>query len=237
MHTRWTRSWSKNPPAKSPAAFSIDNKWQRYNPDMDALLELPPLERTMVLDPPLTDEELEQLCFSDTIFQFERTKEGEIVMHSPAAGYTGDGNREIIYQLSAWWRQHRIGRAFDSNTGFFLPDNSMLSPDAAYVAPERLRGITREDGKHFLRVCPNFVIELLSASDRLKKTQRKIADWIANGAELAWLVDPYRKQVYIYEPAKAVRIGEGLSLAGSGPAEGFTLDLAEVWSRYEPDVE
>ena len=204
---------------------------------MDALLELPPLERILVLDPPLTDEEFERLCFSDTVHQFERTKEGEIVMHSPTAGYTGDGNREIIYQLSVWWRQHRRGRAFDSNTGFFLPDTSMLSPDAAYIRPERLRVVTRDAGNRLLRVCPNFVIELLSASDRLKKTQRKMADWIANGAELAWLVDPYKKQVHVYEPGKQNRVETGLSIAGTGPVEGFTLDLAEVWSRYEPDEE
>ena len=204
---------------------------------MDAILELPPQARTLVLDPPLTDEEFEQLCLADTFFQFERTREGQIVMNPPAAGYTGDGNREIIYQLSAWWRQHRRGRAFDSNTGFYLPDNSMLSPDAAYVRPERLRGATRDGGNHFLRLCPNFVIELLSACDRLKKTQDKMAEWIANGAELAWLVDPYKRQVHVYEPGKENRVETGLSIAGTGPVEGFTLDLAEVWSRYEPDEE
>jgi Uma2 family endonuclease len=204
---------------------------------MDALLDLPPAERTMVLNPPLSDEEFESLCLSDTIHQFERTREGEIVMHSPAAGFTGHGNSELIYQLHSWWKQHRRGMTFDSNTGFFLPDGTMLSPDAAYIRPERLRGVTREDGQHILRLCPNFVIELLSASDRLNKTQRKMADWIANGAELAWLVDPYRKQVHIYGPDQAVGIEAGLSLAGSGPIEGFILDLAEVWGCYEPEQE
>jgi len=204
---------------------------------MSTHLELPPLPRTLVLDPPLTDEEFEQMCFADTVFQFERTREGEILVNPPTAGYTGDSNTEIIYQLRAWWRQHRRGRTFDSNTGFFLPDSSMLSPDAAYVRPERLRGVTREDGARILRLCPNFVVELLSYSDRLRKAQRKMERWIENGAELAWLVDPYKKRIHVYEPGKKARIETGLLLAGSGPVEGFVLDVAEVWGRYEPDEE
>ncbi len=202
---------------------------------MSTLLELPVSPRTLILDPPLSDEEFEQMCFADPVFQLERTKEGTILVNPPTAGFTGDGNREVIYQLSAWWKQHRRGRAFDSSTGFFLPDGSMLSPDAAYVLPDRLRGLTREAGAHLLRLCPNFVIELLSASDRLRMAERKIENWIANGAELAWLIDPYQRQIQIYEPGQKMRVETGATVAGSGPVEGFVLDATEVWSRYEPD--
>lgn len=177
------------------------------------------------------------MCLADPVLQYERTKEGTILVISPTAGFTGDGNREIIYQLSAWWRQHRMGRAFDSSTGFFLPDGSMLSPDAAYVRPERLRGLTREGGAHLLRLCPNFVIELLSGSDRLNKAQLKMENWIANGAELAWLVDPYEKQIHIYEPGKNPSIETRSSIIGTGPVDGFVLDAVEVWGRYEPEAE
>jgi Uma2 family endonuclease len=113
----------------------------------------------------------------------------------------------------------------------------MLCPDAAYVTPERLRGLTREAGNHLLRLCPNFVIELLSGSDRLKTVRRKMERWIDNGAELAWLVDPYDSVVYVYEPPHEIRIESGTAVAGSGPVEGFVLDAAEVWARYEPDEE
>jgi Uma2 family endonuclease len=204
---------------------------------MCALLELPHFARTLTLDPPLTDGEFERMCLADTILQLERTKEGAIVVNPPTAGFTGDSNREISYQLSAWWRTHRRGRAFDSGTGFFLPDGSMFSPDAAYVRPERLRGLTREAGSHILRLCPNFVIEFLPVSDRLKKTQRKMEAWIDNGAELGWLVDPYDRVVYIYRAPNEIRIESGPSVTGNGPVEGFVLDAAEVWARYEPDEE
>jgi Uma2 family endonuclease len=204
---------------------------------MAAHLELPPVVRDLTLNPPLSDEEFEELCAVNGDIQLERTKDGKIVVNPPTGGFTGDGNREIIYQLSAWWRQHRLGRAFDSSTGFFLPDGSMFSPDAAYVRPERLRGLTREAGARILRLCPNFVMELLSSSDRLKAAERKMENWIANGAELAWLIDPYQRQVHIYEPGQETRIEAGSGVTGSGPVEGFILDAAEVWSRYEPDEE
>jgi Uma2 family endonuclease len=204
---------------------------------MSTHLELPLQVYSLDLDPSLTDEEFEHFCATNADVQLERDREGRIVVNPPAAGYTGDSNREIIYQLSAWWRQHRRGRAFDCNTGFFLPDRSMLCPDAAYVRPERLRGLTRDAGNHFLHLCPNFVIELLSSSDRLRAVQRKMERWIDNGAELGWLIDPYEQVVYVYEPPHETRVESDATVAGSGPVDGFVLDAAEVWSRYEPDVE
>ncbi len=154
-------------------------------------------------------------------------------MNPPAGGLTGDGNSEINYQLRGWWEKHLQGRVFDSNTGFYLPDNSMLSPDAAYVAAAQLTGLTKAQLTGFPHLCPEFVIELLSASDGLVDAQGKMTAWIANGAQLAWLVDPYAKRVFIYQPGAKMSIFTGMRLKGSGPVDGFTLDLGKVWSCYE----
>ena len=109
---------------------------------MSALLrfELRPLPRTLTVDPTLTDAEFEALCLKNDDVQFERTSEGAIRMNPPAGMLTGDGNSEIIGQLRNGWDTHHQGRVSDSNTGFFLPDGAMLSPDAAYVLPEQLKG-------------------------------------------------------------------------------------------------
>lgn len=146
---------------------------------------------------------------------------------------TSDGNSEITRQLRNWWIQDRRGRVFDSSGGFFLPDGSMLNPDAAYVTEEQLKGLTREDRAHFLRLAPAFVIELLSLSDSLAETARKMDAWISNGVQLGWLVDPYANAVHIYEPGVVPRIETGKSVAGSGPVDGFVLDLEEIWRCYE----
>jgi Uma2 family endonuclease len=200
---------------------------------MSAILEIPTLPRSLVLNPPLTDEEFEKLCLASENAQLERTKEGWIEVNPPAAGFASDANSEITYQLRAWWHSHKRGRVFDSSAGFFLPDGSMLSPDAAYIRKDKSRQITEEEGQHFLHVCPDFIVELLSPSDNLAKTKAKLEAWINNGVELGWLVDPYRKEVLVYEPGKAVHVETGNVVQGRGPVEGFRLELREVWRSFQ----
>ena len=201
---------------------------------MNATLEIPVLPpRSIVLDPPLSDEEFERMSERCDCASLERSKEGAIIVNAPAGGMTSDGNSEIILQLRAWWKRHRRGRAFDSNAGFFLPDGSVLSPDAAYVTPEQLQGLTRDDLAHFLRLAPSFVVELRSPSDSLSAAANKMEAWMVNGVQLGWLVDPYAKQVHVYEPGAAPRIESGSLVSGAGPVEGFVLDAEEVWRCYE----
>ena len=154
-------------------------------------------------------------------------------MNAPAGHSTGDGNSEINQQLRAWWKEHRRGKVSDSSAGFFLPDGSSLSPDAAYVTAEQLEGLTREDRARFLRMAPAFVVELRSPSDSLARCALKMESWVANGVELGWMIDPVARQVHIYSSAAAPRIETGSKIAGSGPVEGFVLDLEEVWRCYE----
>lgn len=201
---------------------------------MNAVLEIPILPpRSIVLSPPLSDEEFERMSEQCDFACLERNKEGAIIVNAPAGGMTSDGNREITTQLSNWWKEHRRGRVFDSSAGFFLPDGSMLSPDAAYVTPEQLRGLTRDDLTRFLRLAPAFVIELLSPSDKVAAGAGKMESWIANGVQLGWLVDLYAKKVQIYEAGSAPRVETGSQVVGSGPVDGFILDLEEVWRCFE----
>lgn len=128
---------------------------------------------------------------------------------------------------------HKRGRVFESSAGFRLADGSILSPDAAYVSAERLSGLAKGDLKGFPRVCPDFVIELLSESDSLPKLQAKMVDWIENGVLLGWLIDPYGRSAYTYRPGHPPQLFYGLTPAGQGPVEGFVLDLNQIWSCYE----
>jgi Uma2 family endonuclease len=191
------------------------------------------LPRVLVLDPPMTDEEFEALCRGNDNVQFERTKEGAIRMKPPAGGWTSSGNQEIAGQLYSWWRLHQHGRVFDSSGGFRLPDGSTLSPDASYLSEERLKKLPKGGLRSFPRVCPDFVIELLSESDTLEGLKSKMADWISNGALLAWLVDPYERQVFVYRPRQKPERVTGSKVTGEDPVNGFELDLARVWECYE----
>lgn len=173
------------------------------------------------------------MCAANDITRFERTREGEILMHSPTGGFTSTGNAEITFQLNSWWKTHRQGRVFDSNGGFYLADSSMLTPDAAFLGPEKLKGLSKEELTGFPHVCPDFVIELLSVSDNVTQAKQKMERWIENGAALGWLIDPYRKTVYVYESGRQAAVFNGNNIQGTGPVAGFILDLDELWRRYE----
>jgi len=191
------------------------------------------LPRVLVLDPPVSDAEFEALCRENRDIRLERTREGAVRMNPPTGGWTGSGNQEISRQLGNWWATRENGRVFDSSTGFRLPDGSTLSPDASFVSDERLRSLPKGELRGFPRVCPDFVIELRSETDTLKDLRAKMLDWIANGAKLAWLVDPYEREVVVYRPDRSTETVTGSQIAGDGPVEGFVLDLARVWKCYQ----
>jgi len=185
-----------------------------------------------LLQQPLTDDEFEAMAMAREFLQLERTKDGEIIVSPGTGADTGHANAEITKQLGIWWDTHERGAVFDASTSFFLPDGSNYSPDAAYVVPEKL-GPRSGTGPKMAHCCPDFVIELLSSSDRLRKTQAKMNDWVANGASLAWLIDPYQRQVTQFAPGKSPIVTTAEVIEGSGPVEGFALNLAKVWRFYE----
>ena len=183
---------------------------------MIALLrfEAETLPRVLVLDPPMSEAEFETFCRENDNVQFERTKEGAIRLHPPAGGYASDGSREITYQLSAWWAKHERGRAFDSSGGFRLPDGSMHSPDASYLSEERSKKLPKGGLRSFPRVCPDFVVELVSDSDAVEELKKKMMGWISNGALLGWLIDPYERQVLVYRPGHKTQRLTGYEVTG-----------------------
>jgi Uma2 family endonuclease len=200
---------------------------------MNALLLNPEtLPERIFWNPPLTDDEFEELAMANDFFQLERSSDGEILMTPQTGDDTGRANAEITRQLGNWWHTHERGAVYDSSTGFFLPDGSNMSPNAAYVSPENL-GPREGRGRKMAHRCPDFVIELLSSSDRLPKAQKKMQDWIANGAKLGWLIDPYQRQVTVYAPGKQPEVVSEESVEGGVPVAGFKLNLAQVWRYYE----
>ncbi|MGB6723063.1 MAG: Uma2 family endonuclease [Terracidiphilus sp.] len=196
-------------------------------------IEAETLPRVLVLDPPISDAEFEALCRESNDVRLERTKEGAVRMNPPTGGWTGRGNHEVTRQIGNWWATHERGSVFDSSTGFRLADGSTLSPDASYISEERLRTLSKGALRGFPRICPDFVIELRSESDTLPELNDKMDDWIANGAQLGWLIDPYEQQVIVYRADRSPEVVSGELIAGDGPVMGFVLDLARVWKCYQ----
>jgi Uma2 family endonuclease len=133
--------------------------------------------------------------------------------------------------LGNWATEDARGRSFGPTVQFFLPDGSGLSPDAAWVSRERLLSVPRGELKKFPHMVPEFVIEVMSPSDRLAAAKKKMRFWAANGVELGWLIDGDHRRVYVHRGTEEPRVVENAeSIAGEGPVEGFILPLNEIWA-------
>jgi Uma2 family endonuclease len=182
----------------------------------------------------LTDDEFFALCQLNRDLRFERTSQGDIIIMPPTGAATGNRNANITRQLGNWAKQDATGAVFDSSTGFKLPNGADRSPDSAWIAHSRLAALTIAQKQKFPPICPDFVIELLSPTDSLSATQAKMTEYIENGSQLGFLIDPEMRQVHVYRPHQAVAILDNvMEIAADPELPGFVLDLREIW---EPKV-
>ncbi|MEP7143151.1 MAG: Uma2 family endonuclease [Ferruginibacter sp.] len=175
----------------------------------------------------MSDDDFFNFCRQNTDLRIERDHNKQIYIMAPTGFYTGKFNTDIITELNLWNRKSRKGEVFDSSTGFTLPDGAVFSPDASWISSKKIKFLTEEEKNKFAPVCPNFVIELKSPSDRLKNLKSKMQKWIENGTQLAWLIDPEIKKVFIYreDGSKSVTQGFSNTLYGENVLPGFELDL------------
>ena len=145
-------------------------------------------------------------------------------------GKTGRRNEIICRRLGNWAEQDGTGITFAPLTLFILPNGAKRAPDASWLRRERWDTLTDEQQEKAPPLCPDFVVELISPSDRLPKVQAKMREWMENGAALGWLIDADRRTVYVYRPAHPTQeLVDVDHVAGEGPVEGFRLDLADIW--------
>jgi Uma2 family endonuclease len=184
---------------------------------------------------PMSDDEFDALCAEHPDLFFETTGEGDIIVMPPTYSLTGVRNAHIAGQLGEWARRDGRGFATASSAGFVLPNGARRSADAAWTLKSRIAQLDAASRERYWRLCPDFVIELQSTTDRLRLVREKMQEWIANGAQLGWLIDPERQSVEIYRPTGAVETLVGIeSIPGEGPVAGFTLNLGFVWNPYRP---
>lgn len=178
----------------------------------------------------LSDDQLFAFSLLNRDLRIERNAQGELIIMPPAGGETSERNAEITMQLRQWAKREGEGVTFDSSAGFRLANGSVRSPDAAWLKRSRFDILTAEERKKFLPLCPEFVVELRSPTDSLSMLQEKMQEYIDNGAQLAWLIDPEQKRLYVYragEPAQELDQPETVS--GDPLLPGFVLDLREIW--------
>jgi Uma2 family endonuclease len=178
-----------------------------------------------------TDDKFVEMVAANKDLRLELSAQGELSIMSPTGGETGDRNLELGGQVWFWNRQNGLGKAFDSSTGFKLPNGATRSPDVSWIKIETWNALTPEQRKKFLPLCPDFVIELVSESDDLADTQAKMREYIANGLRLGWLINPKNKQVEIYRPNQEIEVLQSpANLSGENVLPGFILDLQPIFS-------
>jgi Uma2 family endonuclease len=179
----------------------------------------------------LTHEQFVELAIANRDLQLERTATGELILMPPTGGETGNRNLDMEGQLWLWNRQTRLGKAFNSSTGFHLPNGADRSPDAAWVRQDRWDALSPEERKSFVPLCPDFVLELRSESDNIKPLRTKMREYMENGARLGWLIDRKNTKVEIYRQGQDVEVLDNpVTLSGEDVLLGFVLDLTEVWN-------
>jgi Uma2 family endonuclease len=179
----------------------------------------------------LTDEQFEKLAAVNQDLRLELTANKELILMPPTGGETGNRNFEIYIDLGNWNRQTRLGKAFDSSTGFRLPNGATRSPDVSWISLERWEALTQEQRKKFIPLCPDFAVELVSETDDLEEIQKKMQEYLDNGLRLGWLINPKTRTIEIYRPNQAVEILQSSTrITGEDVLPGFILDLQPIWN-------
>jgi len=180
---------------------------------------------------PLSDDELIAFSKANEPCKVERLASGEILVMTPSGSKKNIREASVVHELFAWAETDRRGEVFSSNAGFNLPDGSTLSPDAGWVDSSRVAALSDREQERFLPFAPDFLIEILSPSDSLSELDAKMEQWIANGAGLAWRIDPFGGTVAIYAAGEApVMLERPGAVDGTGPITGFRLKMARVWN-------
>jgi Uma2 family endonuclease len=178
----------------------------------------------------LSDQDFFDFCQANPELRIERTSEGDLIIMSPTGGNTGRRNFILIGQFNIWVDQNGTGIGFDSSTGFILPNGAERAPDLSWVRNERWDALTEAERNVFPPLCPDFVAELRSPSDSLSTLKNKMQEYLDNGAQLGWLIDPLDKNAYIYQPGEAVIcLDEPETISGDPILPGFVLHLQKIW--------
>jgi Uma2 family endonuclease len=195
-----------------------------FTPIQPIILHLQPILKKV------NDHEFFEFCQRNPDWQLELTSEGDLILMPPTGGETGRINFNLTVVFGAWVEADGTGIGFDSSTGFTLPNGAKRAPDLAWVSRARWEALTAEEREEFPPLCPDFVVEIRSRSDAISAIQAKMEEYLANGAQRGWLIDPIEKKIYIYRPSAAVDCLENpQSVSGDPILPGFTLDVQRLW--------
>jgi Uma2 family endonuclease len=210
---------------------------QKWGAGLTESLHLPP---SLCVGLRFSPEQFAELCVANPEAVLELAADGSLILMTPTGSETGGRNGSLLVELGLSLRASGLPlKLFDSSSGFRLPDNSVLSPDASLVALDRWQALSEAERRGFAPLCPDLVIELASPSDEgprgLTALRQKMAAYQRNGASLGWLLIPAERAVEIWDPlagppAPPRRIEAASRLEGDPQFPGLTVKLEEIWA-------
>ncbi len=198
----------------------------------DELISEDSMTFTFDITPFKTDDDaFYEFCQRNKDYRFEMNAEGELEIMPPTTLETSRKNNKITFQLTIWSEKDKTGEVFESDGMFTLPNGAKRAPDAFWITKEKYFALPeKEREEKFAHIVPDFVIELRSKSDGIKKLKNKMLEYIENGVRLVWLIDPYERKVYIYRANGEIEILENpAKVSGEDVLDGFELDLMEIF--------
>jgi len=196
-------------------------------------LELDKLLPATFTAPGLSEAEFLDLAAKFPDATVEYTSDGTVILMAPTDPDSGAPVHEVGRQLDRWQEKLGKGRVSGPDVGFRFKDGSRRAPDAAWFDEDRWREAKKslKSGYRFPVFAPDFVIEVRSPDDRIRTLREKMEEYIANGVQLAWLIDPQERTVAIYRPGREPEILKNpKTVAGDGPVAGFVLTLDQVFA-------
>ena len=182
----------------------------------------------------MTDDEFVAVCVENPDLCFETTAEGELVVTPLNYTLHGVRNAEIGVQFGEWARRDDRGVVIGSGGIFVLPSGARRAADTTWVSREQISRLSPEELERFWPLCPEFVIELRCIQDEPPVLRAKMREWIENGAELAWLIDPKNRTVEIFRVESEPTMLQGdAPVYGEGPIDGFVLDPRPIWGPLD----
>lgn len=179
----------------------------------------------------MTDAAFYEFCQRNKDYRFEMDKRGNLIAMPPTFLETSRKNAKINVKLGVWAEKDETGIAFESDGMFTLSNGAKRAPDAFWILKERYFALSQQEREErFARIAPDFVIELRSKSDNLRKLQNKMREYIENGVRLGWLIDSQEKKVHVYRADKTVEIlSDPKTVSGEDVLKDFVLDLSEIF--------
>ncbi|MVM41052.1 Uma2 family endonuclease [Spirosoma sp. HMF3257] len=188
-----------------------------------------PLNPTIRRDDRLNDDEFYAFCQANPSLRIEREADGQIIFEMPTNTKTGLRNADLITEIVLWNRKKKLGLVADSSAGFTLPDTSVRAPDVSWISHERWNALSEKEQDKFAKICPDFVIELMSDSDEKYTLPAKMEKYLRNGVRLGWVIDPFSQQTTVYRPEGEIEVVNFTDiLSGEAVLPDFELRLSDL---------